>query len=114
MSGRFSFERERSCMYSREYHIVKIGRSEVGNIFHDVRKTENPWTIRLSVCREPTHDNPAPFKDIVLKGRFSSSDEAREFLSRPEVFSEITRLHSLYSHDGEMERIYGSSMERER
>jgi hypothetical protein len=52
-------------------------------------------TIRLMVKRERTEDDPAVFRWVTLKKRFSSDAEAREFLRGVGVEA-VMRAHDLY------------------
>ncbi len=64
-----------SSFYPKSHEILH-NKIKIGNIDDDTYK------IRLKVKKEPTKDDPAPFKWITLKKDSSSLDEAKEFLNK--------------------------------
>ena len=60
---------------------IKVDKLVVGYIAAPSWRTkDNLWSIHLAVVKEKTEDDPAPFRWIVVKKRFSSEPEAREFV----------------------------------
>ena len=60
---------------------IKVDKLVVGTIAAPNWQTkDNLWSVRLTVAKEKTEDDPAPFRWITMKKRFASEPEAREFV----------------------------------
>jgi len=71
-------------------HVIKVDGKEVGSIADDNSR------IRLMVRKDPTKEDPAPFRWVLLKYRPESLADAKEFLNRnAETIQSTFDLYSL-------------------
>jgi hypothetical protein len=77
--------------------IIKESKKEVGIIYAPNWKTkDNMWGVSISVKKQITKKEPAPFKWVHLKKRFNTEPEARVFVKENlQNFLEKTK-HELY------------------
>jgi len=70
--------------FEREQHVIKLNRKEVGRIYEEQypKDYNHRYAITLAVEKERTDDEPADFRWILLKARFATAQDARDFLSR--------------------------------
>lgn len=89
----FTFKTEKSTGRYRSFypdqHLIKLQGKEVGTISDDL-----DHKIRLMVKKEPTKEDPAPFRWAYLKGTFPNLMEAKYFLQAN--FEKITTQFDLY------------------
>ena len=75
-TGRYrSFESER--------HDIKLKKKVVGHIYENGHFDKwQGFKVHLAVKKEPTKEQPAPFKWVVVKQIFVSADEAKAWLAQ--------------------------------
>jgi len=74
---------------------IKSDRKKVGRIAPPSRFGEDNWRIWLMEAKEPTVDEPAPFKWIKFKAVFTDEPSARAWLkARWGVLTMERKLHS--------------------
>lgn len=73
-------------------HYIKLNGKKVGYI-----KDVEPYKINLSIKKEETETEPAPFKWITLKKESKSLQEAKDFLN--EYIEQILEKYDLYMFD---------------
>ena len=84
--------------FEPEQHEIKLKGRVVGCISeasHTSSKTA--FGISFSVSRQPTKENPAPFRWLNLKTRFEDATEAKTFLRKH--FDNIMGALNLYSFE---------------
>ena len=62
--------------FERDYTYIKLNKKQIGSIQES--REDGKYYIRFAVRKEPTKEDPAPFKWITLKESFFSEKEARE------------------------------------
>lgn len=65
------------AVVARRYTDVKLDGRKVGTISHN----DGSWRVWFSIKKEPTKEDPAPFRNVVLKQRFDSDASARQFVT---------------------------------
>jgi hypothetical protein len=84
-----------ACSYA---HVdVKIGRAVVGILVPPSARSlggQDQWCCRLMVRRQPTPQDPAPFKWVTLRARKNTENEMRAWLGC--VWTEIRTMYDLY------------------
>lgn len=87
--GRFrSFEQRRTT--------IKLDKRECGTI-HETKA--GPWSVSISIKKEKTLKDPAPFRYITFSKRFDTESEAREWLLRD--WAKIFARYEIYQFEAE-------------
>lgn len=93
---KLTFKTEKSTGRYRSFfpdtHYIKLDKKECGQITDTA-----PHSIMLSIQKECTKEDPAPFKNVYLKKKFDSVQAAKDFLI--EKIDAINLQYSLYLHD---------------
>ncbi len=80
--------------FEKDFTDIKLKRKIVGYI----REVEfRKYKISFAVKKEPTKEDPAPFRWVRLVIQFKTEKEAREFLK--ERAEDIINKYDLYSFD---------------
>jgi len=80
--------------FQKDVTDIKINKKVVGHI------TENDdflYSVSFSVKKQPTKSDPATFKWVVLKKKFESEKEARDYIQN--CIERIVSQLDIYSHD---------------
>ena len=82
--------------FEPEFHDIKLKAKKVGYIAEPAHfSKEQGYGISFAVKKDPTREQPAPFKWVSVKKRFSSVEDAKAFLV--EHFDELIKELDLYS-----------------
>ena len=104
---KFTFKNNRStgrwASFDPESHLIKLGGHEVGSIGEIAsRRAVTPeekanvgkFAVRFAVKKEPTTENPAPFKWVKVKRVFDTADQAKEWVvASAEMVLKDLQLH---------------------
>lgn len=78
--------------FERAQTMIKIKRQEVGYMIDS--RDEVGWCVRLAVKKDPTKEDPADFRWIMLRYRGDSEEATRAWLN--EHFDTITERYDLH------------------
>ena len=92
---KFTFKKNKNtgpyASFQREQTDIKLKKKQVGTI--DETNGGN-WIVRFAIKREPTEENPAPFKWIRVKPTFPSEELARDWIKDNSAQIQQLNLHS--------------------
>ena len=84
--------------FEPEQHEIKLKGKVVGQISEESHtSSKTGFGVSFSVSRQPTKENPAPFRWLNLKTRFEDAAEAKMFLRKH--FDNIMGALNLYSFE---------------
>lgn len=90
----------RAIGYSLQSSDIKLQGRKVGVLRAPCWSTEDcKWSILFHISREPTTSDPCPFSNKILKNRFNTEADAKDFLKKR--FKDILKLNLYQLEDDE-------------
>ena len=97
--AKFTFRKVKHTGRYRSFELdqttIKLDRKEVGYMCES--RDDQFWRIRLAVKKEPTKQDPADFKWVMLEARPESEQQGREFILK--YAAQILERYDLYQFD---------------
>ena len=77
---------------------IKLQKKKVGHLYPPSRfKAETEWSVSFMVKKEPTKEDPCPWRWVNLKAKFPNEQDARVWVN--EKFEAIITKYDLHTND---------------